>query len=428
MQINVIGLGYTGLPLALWLAQKGYSVLGIDTDSQLIQKITKGQTDLIEAVPNSQQNFTQFLQDQLTQADFSVTTEYRRLSPNQQVHLLTVGIPVSQNGQYNLTPLTEAITDLARILIPDDLVIIKGTLIPGSMTTIVTPLLEQHGFRPGENLVLAYCPERLAEGTALLDLDKVPRLVAAEDNFSLDQALDFWLAVSTAPVVPIHSFLIAELSKVIENICRDVNIALSNELNRLLRALDCTFSDLQQAANTHPRVQLLAPGPGVGGHCLPNALWYLEPVAQKYGINLELLKTARDTNLNRPNEIATFLTGICPINTSLQPKIAILGLGMKNHCADTRLSPALALADLLTKVGYSVSLFDPLVPQLSAPTLDAALNNFQVAIITALQPGLSADAILQGVQACSPRPIIIDTKQVINQTQAATLGVEVHYA
>lgn len=184
MNISVIGLGYVGLPTALWLASKGHHVLGVDTDSYLVRSLSKGYTHLSEAAPAGSESFAELLRKCLLNKTFQASTKNRRLGQETQTHLVTVGIPIADSNGCDLGPLTKAITALTKVLAPGDLVIVKSTLIPGSMRKLVLPLLAKADFIPGDNLALAYTPERLAEGVALADLDRVPRLVAAEDEFS----------------------------------------------------------------------------------------------------------------------------------------------------------------------------------------------------------------------------------------------------
>lgn len=240
--------------------------------------------------------------------------------------------------------------------------------------------------------------------------------------------MDFWLTVSDAPSLPVSSYILAELSKVVENIYRDANIAISNELNKLVQKLGLKFKDLQNIANTHPRVNLMAAGPGVGGYCLPNALGYLLPIAQEQGATLDLLEVAREVNRRRPEEIASVIEQISASRPAKSKAVAILGMGMKDNCADTRLSPALFLAEVLVKLGYKVRSYDPLVPEYCKQELSEILNGTSIAVYTALQPGLEPEKLLETLASMEHPPAIVDTKGLFTQEKAGAYGVELYYA
>ncbi len=425
MNIVVVGLGSVGLPMAVWLANKGYSVLGVDLNKEHIKAINLGQTDLLEVVPGDG-DFSTLLRDCLHSNSLTVTSEYQRMSAGEHIFLVTVGIPVNSDGSCDYGPLSSCLANLVKMIRRGDLVMIKSTLVPGTMYELIIPALRSSGLIIGEDIAVAYCPERLAEGSALLDFDGVTRLVTAEDSFSLKRALAFWRQVSTAECIPLQTYLIAELAKVLENLHRDANIALSNELFPLVNQLGLEFGELEAAVNTHPRVKMLSPGAGVGGHCLPNALYYLVPVAARYGIPLDLGKLARKINANRPEQVAQSAIDLCRSLRGEVGPMVILGVGMKDNCADTRYSPALDLARILQDQGVEVRLYDPVVYE-TTDDLQAVLAGATAAIVTAYQSGMGSEEILAAIAAQEKPPLLLDSRGKISKIAAAKLGVEVYY-
>jgi nucleotide sugar dehydrogenase len=224
-----------------------------------------------------------------------------------------------------------------------------------------------------------------------------------------------WI-VTKAQLVAGTSIRAVELTKVIENVQRDVNIAMIQEFARLAERLDIDVFEVIRMANTHPRVKLLEPGPGVGGYCIPNALHYLAPKAEELGVNLEIASAARRINEQVPEFVADLVARAAgPVTSDRTPVVGVIGLAMKDNSNDDRLSPAIRVVELLQKRGYVIQAYDPAVPTAypyKVDSLAACVAGARAVVILARQQGLTPEAILD-VLATVTQPIgLVDTRNL----------------
>ncbi|QZA32417.1 nucleotide sugar dehydrogenase [Hydrogenibacillus sp. N12] len=361
LKVAVIGLGYVGLPLALLYAKNGARVIGIDVASSLVEALNRGESRSIEK--DGDRPLPDLLQEMLALGRFRATTDYEEARAAGVDHyIVTVGIPV-RGGEPDLRPFEASARMLGRVLKAGDLVLVRSTVVPGATEEVFRPILEaESGLVAGEDFDLAYSSERIAEGRAFEEFRTMPLAVGALGERGLERAIRLLRFVTEAEIYP-SSIKVVETAKLFENIQRDVNLAMVQEFARFTERLGIDTLETIRIANTHRRVNLLIPGPGVGGYCVPNAFHYLRPKAEALGVRLPLLALARQLNDGVPRVLVDW------VEEELRTRgggfsgrtVAVLGLAMKDYSNDDRESPALAIADLIAARGAVVRAYDPLV-------------------------------------------------------------------
>ena len=413
-KVAVIGLGFIGLPLALTYAMKGAMVVGVDVLEKHIEEINLGKSHHLEYYQGK--SLVDILNEQLQAKRFEGTTSYQEAASKVDTYIITVGIPVV-NGDPNQTYLQSACEDLAKVLRAGDTVILRSTVIPGTTEEFVTHLLEKSGLKAGVDFHLAYASERIAEGKAFEEFIHMPLAVGGINQESAEKAKSI-LSFVTEAEITISEIKVVETAKVIENIQRDVNIAMVQQFARFSEKLGIDTFELIKVANTHKRVNLLTPGPGVGGYCLPNALYYLLPKAKELNVNIELLEMARKINDSVPQVLVDMVeaelqkSGKSLLNT----KVAVLGLAMKDFSNDDRISPPHHVVEILLERGATVKAYDPAVPSTysyKVDHLDEAIDGADVLIYLTAQEEfleISWDLLIKQMAA---EPILLDTKHRI---------------
>lgn len=292
-KVAVFGLGFVGLPLALSFSLRGCNVTGVDVLAELADELNRGITNHLESFHNI--GIREILQSKFMDDTFRATTNPMTALDTCNNFIVTVGIPV-KDGKHDMSHLEAVCKTIANGLKRGDTVVIRGTMIPGTTEEFILPLLEESGYKAGTDFYLAYASERIAEGRAFEEFENMPSLVAGINEKSALRAKRLLGIVTKAPIHIASCIKVVETAKVMENVQRDVNIAMSQEFARFCEGLGIDVFEVIELANTHKRVNLLYPGPGVGGYCLPNAMYYLKPKAEELGVSIDLLKTARKIN------------------------------------------------------------------------------------------------------------------------------------
>jgi UDP-N-acetyl-D-mannosaminuronic acid dehydrogenase len=410
----VVGLGFIGLPLSLSYAMKGAKVIGIDVVSALVDEINSGRSHHQEYYEG--RSISEILQEQLKAGRFRATTDYEEAAAEADTYILTVGIPV-KNGDPDLSYLESCCLSLSRVLKRGDTVILRSTVIPGTTEEMVKPLLERSGLEAGKDFYLAYCSERIAEGRAFEEFITMPLAVGGVNEASTAKAKEVLSFVTTAEIHE-SEIKVVETAKIIENVQRDVNIALVQEIARFAEKFGLDTFELIKVANTHKRVNLLTPGPGVGGYCLPNALYYLLPKARELGVKIDLLETARRVNDAVPGVLAD-MTGqaLAECGKKLAgSKIAVLGVAMKDFSNDDRISPPHHVAQILLERGANVLAYDPAVPSdyaYKAASLDEAVRGADALLLLAMQQEFVDIDWRELVAAMADGAVVLDAKNRI---------------
>ncbi|MHC1772770.1 MAG: nucleotide sugar dehydrogenase [Flexilinea sp.] len=415
--ITVFGQGYVGLPLSLSFAIHGCKVIGVDNDPEIYNQLSQGITHQTEKF--NQISIREILKEQLQNGSYCVMNDGAAAVRQADTIILTVGIPINQ-GSPSYDYFDAACRTIGENIQKGSLVLVRSTVIPGTTESRCKSTIETlSGFKVGKDIFLAYVPERIAEGKAFEEFETMPTLIGASDELSLQKAREVIQINSKAEIISSYSITAVETSKVIENLQRDVNIAISQEFARFAEAAGMNIFEVIKLANTHKRVNILTPGPGVGGYCIPNAFHYLNVKAQDFGIDLPLLKLAREENNKLPQFISDKTMELLQNKGKRlsECKIAVAGLAMKDYSPDARLSPAVDVCNCLVEAGASVSAYDNNVSTnypFKVNSLEEALQGADaLLVLNRIYEGFDP---VSKISLMGSDPVIIDTKNIIDPT------------
>jgi nucleotide sugar dehydrogenase len=359
----VVGLGYVGLPLAVRAAEAGFQVTGLDSDEQRVKRLEAADS-YIEDVPDER------LLPLLDSGQLSVTTDYATAA-GFDVCVISVPTPL-RDGTPDLGCVEGAGRSIAPLLRPGAVVVLESTTYPGTTEEMLLPILEAgSGLRAGKGFRLGYSPERIDPGNTRWHLENTPKVVSGIDDDSLEAITEFYDRIVTQ-TVPVSSPRTAELTKLLENTFRQVNIALVNELAMCARPLGVDIWEAVDAAATKPFGYMpFTPGPGVGGHCLPVDPSYLSwQVRQKLQHDVRFVSLAQEINEHMPEYVVRRIEdGLAKLGRPLaDARVLVLGLAYKKNTGDVRESPAVGVAELLMARGARVRAVEPHAdPQLLPP-------------------------------------------------------------
>ncbi|MFQ5926908.1 MAG: nucleotide sugar dehydrogenase [Terriglobia bacterium] len=375
--VAVIGLGYVGLPLALAFARAGFRVVGFDTDPAKVEQLNAG-TSYSKAIP------AEDLSGLVRAGQFRASGEFARLREAQAI-LVSVPTPLSEQREPDLQFLRATAATIAQQLQRGQLVVVESTSYPGTTEEVVLPLLEASGLRcppqadsPGcetssnplsgatPDFYLAFSPERIDPGNTRYRLTEIPKLIGGVNPASAERARALYAQVF-ARVVVVSSAQVAEMAKLLENIYRAVNIALVNELKLLCQRMGVDAWEVIEAAATKPfGFMPFAPGPGLGGHCIPVDPFYLAWKARQYDFPTRFIELAGEINTAMPHHVVAAVAEA--LNQRQQAlrgaRVLLLGVAYKKDVDDLRESPALKIMELLEARGATVAYNDPHVPAL----------------------------------------------------------------
>ena len=412
MSIGVIGLGYVGLPLAVAFAQAGEQVVAVDIDEGRVAAIKAGES-YIEDIPSEQ------LRAVLPSLEPS--THFAPLARTDAV-LICVPTPLTANREPDLGPLVSAGRALGNVLQRGQLVVLESTTYPGTTREQLLPLLELSGLRVGAGLNVAFSPERVDPGRTDYTLRNTPKVVGGITDECTERAAALYGQICDH-IVRVSSPEAAELTKLLENIFRSVNIALVNELAILAQRMGIDIWEVVDAAATKPYgFMRFEPGPGMGGHCLPVDPFYLTWRAREFHMATEFIELAGKMNQQMPSHCVERIERA--LNDMTKPvkgsRIVILGVSYKGGVGDIRESPALRIMAELAERGALLSYHDPFVPELpelglfSEPLSEILPEADGVVMVTA-HPGIDHRAIAQEAQ------LFVDLRGVTRGLRGANL-------
>jgi UDP-N-acetyl-D-glucosamine dehydrogenase len=394
MSIGIVGLGYVGLPLAVAFGEAGERVVGVDVDQRKVAALRAGES-YVEDVSS----------DRLRALDGKIraTTRYAELAGVEAI-VIAVPTPLTENREPDLGPLLDSARAVAGVLQAGQLVVLESTTYPGTTREQLVPLLEESGLGAGRDFHLAFSPERVDPGRTDYTLRNTPKVVGGLTDACRDRALGLYGRVCET-LVPVSTPEAAELTKLLENIFRSVNIALVNELAMLTDRMGIDIWEVVDAAATKPYgFMRFDPGPGMGGHCLPVDPFYLSWRAREFDMTTEFVELAGRINQQMPYHCVARIERA--LNDQAKAvrgsKIGLLGVSYKAGVGDTRESPALKIASLLSGLGADVHYHDPYVPELRDhglrnEPLDAVLDGADLAVIVTAHPGIDHHAIADRV-------------------------------
>jgi UDP-N-acetyl-D-glucosamine dehydrogenase len=385
MKIGIIGLGYVGLPLAVAFAEAGHEVSGLDLDPAKVAALNAGRS-YIEDVPDS---ILAPLGERLR-----ASADYADLAGCEAL-VVCVPTPLTSSREPDLTYLLEAANSISGILRAGQLVVLESTTYPGTTRERLTPILEESGLALGADFHVAFSPERIDPGRTDYTIRTTPKLVGGMTPACTERARALYALVCDEVVV-VSTPEAAELSKLLENVFRSVNIAFVNELAQLCDRLGIDVWEVIDAAATKPfGFMRFDPGPGMGGHCLPVDPFYLAFRAREQNFYPEFIELAGKVNQAQPAFCVERIERI--LNQASKPvkgsKVLVLGAAYKAGSGDTRESPALVILRLLAALEADVSYHDPFVPELpelglASVELEGALAGTDLAAIVTAHPGI----------------------------------------
>jgi UDP-N-acetyl-D-glucosamine dehydrogenase len=362
----VVGAGYVGVPLAHTLAAAGRSVLLIDVSPDLVAALNRGESHITD-VPSAE------LAPLVREGRIRATTDYNELR-NADAILIALPTPLSKQREPDLSILIAAVEQIGTRLRNGHLVILESTTYPRTTREVVLPILERTGLKAGRDFHLAFSPERVDPGNETWTTKNVPKVVGGITPACTERAAQLYDGAVDA-VHRVSTPEAAELTKLLENIFRSVNIALVNELAQLCERMDIDVWEVIEAAATKPfGFMSFQPGPGLGGHCIPVDPFYLTWKAREYDFYTEFVELAGKVNENMPYYCRSLISQA--LNHGRQrslngSKILVLGVSYKAGIGDTRESPALKLIELLRAAGAELAYHDPFVPALADHGLES---------------------------------------------------------
>lgn len=417
-RIGVIGLGYVGLPLAAALAEAGFPVTGVDLDDRKVATIAAGRSPIGDIADD--RIATLVYSGQLT-----ATADYAALAEC-DVIFVCVPTPFDANKTPDLRYVHAAADGIGRILRPGQLVILQSTTYPGTTEEVIQPRLEATGLRAGRDFWLAFVPERIDPGVPEHTVLNTPKVVGGTTPACAELAAA--LLVVLGPGVHIVSTpRVAEMTKLLENIFRSVNIALVNELALLCERMEIDIWEVIAAAATKPFGYMpFWPGPGVGGHCIPIDPYYLAWKAREYDFSTRFIELAADINQAMPLHVAHLIARA--LNTRGRPvqgaRVLILGVAFKPDVDDPRNSPAERVIEILLHDGAAVHYHDPHVPEFhigASPFHRAKTTLRSVPLTDAELAAADIVVILVAHQAVDHTRVLAQSRLVVDTTRA-TMG------
>jgi len=409
--VGVIGLGYVGLPLVLRFCEEGFRVLGFDVDPKKVAALRKGKSYLKSIPPV-------FISKWVKNRFMEVTDDFTRLNEPDAI-LICVPTPLTEKKEPDLQYIEKTTRSIQSCLRKGQLVVLESTTYPGTTEELILPRLESTGLEVGKDFFLGYSPEREDPGNRQFTTSGIPKVVSGVTP-SCRKAAAALYGQAIKKVVPVSSPRVAELTKLLENIYRSVNIALVNELKMLADRMGIDIWEVIEAASTKPfGFTPFYPGPGMGGHCIPIDPYYLSWKAQEYDFTTRFIFLAGEINVHVPYYVVSKIQDtLNERGKSLKgARILILGVAYKKDVDDARESPALAVMDLLQKKGAVLHYHDPFIPILplfrkyhfklkSSPLTRQLLRRIDAVVVVTDHSRIDYEWVVAN------SPLVIDTRNV----------------
>ncbi|MEA2366314.1 MAG: UDP-N-acetyl-D-glucosamine dehydrogenase [Thermoleophilaceae bacterium] len=408
MRIGVVGLGYVGLPLAIAFCEAGHNVTAVDTDARVVEGLSAGRSHIGDVSDEALQAVSGRL---------SPTTRYADLTKADAI-VVAVPTPLTRNREPDLQPLIAAGTALAGVLQEGQLVVLESTTYPGTTRDQFVPLLEESGLAGGRDFYAAFSPERIDPGRTDYTLRNTPKVVGGLTDDCRRRAVALYREVCDE-IVEVSTPEAAELTKLLENVFRSVNIALVNELAILCDRMGIDIWEVTEAAATKPYgFMSFKPGPGMGGHCLPVDPFYLAWRAREFDMQTEFIELAGEVNQRMPyfcvDRIARALND--QSKSVRGSRIGVFGVSYKPGVGDLRESPALRIIRLLRGRGAEIVYHDEFVPELPEHGLSSQWpEDVDCAVIVTAHPGLDLERVVREA------PIVVDFRGVTRGIEAPNL-------
>lgn len=396
--INIIGLGYIGLPTALMFASHGVEVVGTDYNKELVATLNAGKTTFEEKGLDE-------LFDEAVKCGIKFSTEY------QKTDMYIVAVPTPYNKETKrIDPayVVAAVKQVMAVCPKGATVVIESTVSPGTIDRYVRPVIEKNGFTIGEDINLVHAPERIIPGNMVYELLHNSRTIGADDKAIGEKVKELYASFCQGEIV-VTDIRTAEMTKVVENTFRDINIAFANELVKICRSDNMDVYEIIRIANKHPRVNILSPGPGVGGHCISVDPWFL---VGDYPTYSNLIKQARLINDSMPDFVLERIYNIMKEKGIKDvSKVGFYGLTYKENVDDVRESPTLQMLESMERhLAHGVKVYDPFIKtdmvENQYHDLDAFLNDVELVVLL-----VGHDEIKENMNKLEGK-VILDTRNI----------------
>lgn len=411
--LGVIGLGYVGLPLAVEKAKAGFKTIGFDVQPSKVDMVNAG-VNYIGDVINED------LQQIVRSGYLQATTDIAQVAKADCV-CICVPTPLDRYKQPDISYVKSSAESIVPFLHKDMLIVLESTTYPGTTEQLLKPILESSGLKCGEDFYLAFSPERVDPGNILYKTKNTPKVVGGVTEQCTEIAAMLYESILEAPIHRVSSPQVAEMEKILENMYRNVNIALVNELAILCHKMNINIWEVIDAAKTKPYgFQPFYPGPGVGGHCIPLDPYYLSWKAKEYGFHTFMIEASMMINDKMPEYCVERASRILnkQKKSIKDSNILLLGIAYKQNVDDYRESPALKVMEILEQEGAEVSYYDPYIPyffyegnmKTGHPELTKELlEQTDLVIITTSHTTVDYSFVLQHAN------LVFDTKNVLKE-------------
>ncbi|MFR2735668.1 MAG: nucleotide sugar dehydrogenase [Blautia producta] len=399
--VNVIGLGYIGLPTALMMASHGVEVIGTDYNESLVSTLNAGKTTFKEDGLDE-------LFNNAINAGIKFSTEYQVTD----TYIVSVPTPYDKfSKKIDACYVVSAVESVMKVCPKGATVVIESTVSPGTIDKYVRPAIEEKGFEIGKDINLVHAPERIIPGNMVYELLHNNRTIGADDK-AVGEKIKHLYSSFCQGEIEVTDIRTAEMTKVVENTFRDINIAYANELAKICRSDDMDVYEIIRIANKHPRVNILSPGPGVGGHCISVDPWFL--VGDYPGL-ANIILAARKINDSMPEFVLKRIRNIMKENNMKDvSKVGFYGLTYKENVDDTRESPTMQMLEAMDKhlAGNLVKVYDPFVEKDIVPNqmhnLDEFLDSVDLVVLL-----VGHDEIKKNMDKLEGK-IVLDTRKICN--------------
>lgn len=356
--LGVVGLGYVGLPLAVEKAKAGFKVIGFDIQQKRVDMVNKGKNYIGDVVDEELANLVK-------NKKIEATVDYSKIS-NCDTVAICVPTPLDKYMQPDISYVVNSTNEIAKYVKKGTLVVLESTTYPGTTEEVIKPILEKKGFKIGEDLFLAFSPERVDPGNKFYKTKNTPKVVGGVTQNCREVSKALYESVLEGEIFIVSSPKVAEMEKILENTFRNINIALVNEMAILCDKMNIDIWEVIEAAKTKPYgFMAFYPGPGLGGHCIPIDPYYLTWKAREYDYHTRLIELAGEINNYMPEHVVNKASKILNkfkkcLNGS---KIFILGAAYKKDIDDLRESPVLKILEILERENADIMINDPFIPE-----------------------------------------------------------------
>lgn len=409
-KICVLGLGYIGLPTACLFATHGHRIVGVDLNKEVVAKVTQGE------LPFEEPELAELLQKALALNSFTARTA----PETADIFLIAVPTPLDKEVRMaDLSFVREATKSVVNYLKPGDIVILESTVPPGTCERLLLPILEESGLKESKDFYLVHCPERAIPGNTIYEMVNNDRIIGRRHKKPGELAKELYSCFVKGNIY-LTDLRTAEMVKLMENTFRDINIALANEFAQIAEESGVNIWEAIALANKHPRVNMLKPGPGVGGHCIAIDPWFLAENSTKSHI----IALAREINDSMPRHVLGLVNDL--LRDLTKATITVLGVAYKGDVDDTRETPALRFIKLAENEGYRVKIHDPWVKSFDYPlcSLEEAVRDSDCLVL------ITDHAAFAQIDPTKLLPLVkhrnlVDTRNILNHKKWQEAGFKV---